>query len=823
VPVSFATPVAHQTDADYTAFNNAIGLGRPFRQPYTAALATNPNNYARGLELFLAAAGDGARLYAWLDGSVTFVAATSAAPGERLVLATSPTVTGAGTNSMNRLPMLERPPKRLTFENVDRAAVQTALETLLTEAHIAATGPAATWHPSMRLMVTAGTAAPVTLKTYLDGHAPVAATVTTLVTDLLTPPATGTPLLTQVPVKAGDVVGRAAAYLATDPLPTPEPFPLGAVADSARARRVTIVVEDSGDNQLDPLYFLYVFMRRMLVTPTANRIVVTLTNIVVGANLVHPLVTLLPALNAATVPTARTQVAGAYRYRIGDLGNWHGYPFPPVTRVSLGEWRYTAAGVFEARVASTSAAIATAATPAHTTKVTSYWTAHAAITNTICTRLQVPVELVTALACNESLPDLSPRSIRLEPLLTANRTKVRASAHAALELSYDKVVGTEVTVTGVTRQANEQSLLRVTLGSPRAITANRFASKKLRLLVGDAHRLEITANTAGAATATAYDITVKDHLVSGGGTPAGTQPPATTWYYSIAARVAANAAAAPVETVLTRDGVLRRLRFRAGINTLPAGTVVTVLQNGAATTLTATLGGTPTQTADDLVNEVTVASGDRIVVRVATPAGAATALLRNVTCTLQFAPAGAGTAYVLEGYSPPSPGVPNPWNGAALVRAGRTLTWDQLSNVMDALGGARVSPGLLQTLISTAVALMRYLNELDPGIYAAVGVTPAPANAGGYLQWLCTPAHSILLGAAYMRELYRKKDTRLDLPVVGAAYNRGNVSTTPNRPWGFGDPTWVYPDHIAPYFNAAVGYFDGATPPAVAPTVRFLS
>jgi hypothetical protein len=247
------------------------------------------------------------------------------------------------------------------------------------------------------------------------------------------------------------------------------------------------------------------------------------------------------------------------------------------------------------------------------------------------------------------------------------------------------------------------------------------------------------------------------------------------------------------------------------------------MRNGAATGLTAILAA-GTLIGSDNANTQDVVVGDRIALRVDTAAGGAGQQIRNIGCRVQFAPDNTGTVYTLEGYTPPG-AVPNPWNGGALVRPGdSTLTWAQLADVVDGLRGARVSPGLLQTLISTAMGAVRYLNRLDPGIFARLGFPAPPATPGRYLNdWLLTAEHSVLLGAAYLRQAYVTNDTRFDLPYSGAVYNGGNTNPVPNTRWGFQNAGWEYPDLVAPYFNAAVDLFNGPPAPATAPAVRFMS
>jgi len=129
--------------------------------------------------------------------------------------------------------------------------------------------------------------------------------------------------------------------------------------------------------------------------------------------------------------------------------------------------------------------------------------------------------------------------------------------------------------------------------------------------------------------------------------------------------------------------------------------------------------------------------------------------------------------------------VPDPWVGAAFVKAGSTLTWDQLVSVVNATNGERISPGILQTLISTARSMLPWLNALQPNIFTALGNATTPATAGGFLNdWLINAGRSILVGAAYIRQGYNLNGTRFDLPLVGSAYNHGHPESDAASPWG---------------------------------------
>lgn len=808
--INFATPIAHRTDTNYAAFANALARGRPFRQPLQTA--PTPANFAPGLEVFLTSAGEVANLYAWLDGTLTWQASTASDPGHRLILTTSPRVL-SGTGSLSSLHTLEGKPREAIYENVDQAAVLTALETLISTAYTAAAAaPAApsNWHPCMRLQVTGGTTTR-TLKAYIDNHVPAAATIATLVTGFLV--ASATAILRVLPVKAGDQIGRAAAYLATDPLPPSPPFSLGTAADANRARRLTFRTTDNNCAQvINPIYYLHIFMRRMLL-PASGRIVNSVTTILSGATLNHPLVTLYPPLGNAAVPRAREQISKQTWWPIGDLNTFHIHPTAAANATV--EWRYDNAGLFEVRNRTTTANVPMTPSEDQTTKINNLWAAQGAALGTICETLQIPCELVMAHVGTESPQNLDERAVRIEPLLDSNRTQLRtAGVSATDELAYDKLVGFEGNVTAVTLNANGTSTVSITMNELQTWPANDL--KKKRLLVGEVDRLEITANTARTKTNATCDITMKDLALSGRFTVGATQGHGATMYYSPSTQAAGNATETAVRHNLMRTGTLRTLRVRAAGNTLDGTTTVTVWMNGATTALTVTLAAGATN-GSDTTHTVNVPANAQISIKVVT--AGTTGQIRDLQYDLLHAPT-TGAAFVLYGYST---SVPNPWTGGTAVRTGtgRTLTWAQLATIVDAYRGLRISPGLIQTLISTAMERLTFLSAIAPGIYATLGVPTPPATASGYLNdWLLHGPRSILMGAAYLRNGYLSKSTCFDVPLTSAHYNSGGIRSSSGSRWGLeyhGD----YPGRVGPHMNAAVNLFDGPSPPAVAPTIRF--
>lgn len=819
--VNFATPIAHQPTANYTAFSNAITLGRAFRQPLLTA--PNPATFCRGWELFLSSAGDVDRVFAWLDGTLTWQASTAAAAGDRLILETDTAIRTARTG-LRQLQIVEAHPVRATYENLSQAGVQVSLEALINAAYTtAAAAPAqpSRWHPAMRLRVRDGRTNR-SLKQYLDGHAPASATVTALVGGFLGGAAApGGVVLGRLPVLAGDAIGRTAPYIAGDPLPVTTAFPLGPATDPNRARRLTFAVQDHCGQFVNPLYYHHIFMRQMLL-PAARRVVVSLTSIVAGGAMAHPLVTAFPALSAPAIPSAREPIGGQSRFPIGDLATFHG--FPAVGPVSRLEWRYAATGTFQAqaRVAGT-VVPRMAPTAAQATRVNTLWNRHGPAVAGACGALQVPCEAAVGLLCTEAPPNLDERAVRFEPLRKRDRDRLHSGGtSAADELAYDKVVGLQGTATAATHRADGTTQLDVTLLANRTWSANQLRTRGWFLLVDDADRLAITANSAGTNTNT-YQLTVEDRKLAGGFANRGSSGPGTALFHAPDQRAAGNAVSGLVQMALPRQGMMRRLYVAATSNTLDGPTTVTVFRNGTATALTVTLAAGD-RTGRDTTNTFVTASGDNLSVHVATAGttGAVTDLTWNFLHAPAAAPAAGGAppgdVWVLEGFST---SVPNPWNGPAALRAGRTLTWDQVLPITEQTLGQRVSPGLLQTLISTAIGVIPWLNAVAPGIFAALAIPPPPAAIADFLNdWLAHGDHSILLGIAYIRLGYNTKGTCFDLPLVGAAYNAGMLRTVPNSIWGLryhGE----YVERAGPHFNAASALFTGPVL-ATAPSDLFM-
>src|SRR5919108_350227 len=125
--VVFATPIAHQTATDYPAYAGRLLRGRPFRQPLETP--SDGAGFGPGLEVFIAADDALTGLYAWLDGELAW-----SADGTLTLTPDRASLYGR-RSTYPILDMLEAPPALIAYDNVDRAAVQAALEARIAAAY----------------------------------------------------------------------------------------------------------------------------------------------------------------------------------------------------------------------------------------------------------------------------------------------------------------------------------------------------------------------------------------------------------------------------------------------------------------------------------------------------------------------------------------------------------------------------------------------------------------------------------------------------------------------------------------------------------------
>ncbi len=114
------------------------------------------------------------------------------------------------------------------------------------------------------------------------------------------------------------------------------------------------------------------------------------------------------------------------------------------------------------------------------------------------------------------------------------------------------------------------------------------------------------------------------------------------------------------------------------------------------------------------------------------------------------------------------------------------MTWTEYFAAIDRFAldsyiTSRVSPGLAQTLISTANSALTnvqaFVRRQYPNNTATVlqrlGLASIPTTPSTMLLWLMNPVNSLVAGAAYMRQ--KCSLSRWDLPRVGSYYNDGGA------------------------------------------------
>jgi len=170
-----------------------------------------------------------------------------------------------------------------------------------------------------------------------------------------------------------------------------------------------------------------------------------------------------------------------------------------------------------------------------------------------------------------------------------------------------------------------------------------------------------------------------------------------------------------------------------------------------------------------------------------------------------------------------------------LIESSRSAdyTWQKLVEDLNAQQKLweRVSPGLSQTLVSTAI---NTLQPLDAQKKKDLGLTlPDLTKGGEVFKWLLEAKNSLAVGTAYKVKL-NTASIGFDLPMLASAYNSGSVKslggscTEASNPFNLcfaagymlGQST-----SLAPLYNAAIRLFerydllDGTV--MVAPAVRF--
>lgn len=186
----------------------------------------------------------------------------------------------------------------------------------------------------------------------------------------------------------------------------------------------------------------------------------------------------------------------------------------------------------------------------------------------------------------------------------------------------------------------------------------------------------------------------------------------------------------------------------------------------------------------------------------------------QTTFTLTVAnPTGAsfaiGAVTILEGFNTSAP---LPWNGAAPVRSGKALTWNQLVTIIEATGGRHASVGLVRITLARAIEAFTWLNktqlfsDLSPSTLIIPPTIPSP---GELLQYsgsdglMLIGTSGLLVAAVCMRLEYSGRATCFDIPkALEALGSKYYANSNKERDPGFeADPLWntlAFAEYVAP-------------------------
>ncbi len=118
----------------------------------------------------------------------------------------------------------------------------------------------------------------------------------------------------------------------------------------------------------------------------------------------------------------------------------------------------------------------------------------------------------------------------------------------------------------------------------------------------------------------------------------------------------------------------------------------------------------------------------------------------------------------------------------AISQNNSTITWNQARDVI-AIVPDRASPGIMQTLVETAVRRYNWLESWFEDIADTFEITELPTDNAERYDWLLTARHSILVGAATIKYAYCNYNGEFDLVKLYSCYNAGSIRYQ-NNYWG---------------------------------------
>ncbi len=447
MPTRFAFPIMHITSGDYLPFTDKFLLGRTFFQPIESLkvkdlyptggppeIAAHLNDpisrfYAPGIEMFFDGVdAEVSKIYSMFDGFITWI-------GDRLILTPEPK---KALQELSKTDMLEAGLGRVIYENIEKASMKTALVDLILTSY-----QAANKHPILKCALLPG---------------PVMTTFNAILS--VTLPADRESIIGPIvdsflagggqtfPIKAGELLGKADFFKATDELPDAASRPawFKTIADADRARKILVITKDVGKQVLNPWYYLHNYVSSQ--TPIT----------------IHPY---SHPLLAGTVPPTygRNIIGTTYYFPLGALNTLHGVPSddsdskPFFSPRSTNKWRYDDDGFFEANEYNKAGNATAFAIPDGVTaqnKFNKLRTTYLTLLNDYCEKLQIPVGLMFGIFGAET-SGKSTADVRLEPLYEYNEKQL--APNTTLIDKYNKLTGFHCQASRVMKKGDDFKFL----------------------------------------------------------------------------------------------------------------------------------------------------------------------------------------------------------------------------------------------------------------------------------------------------------------------------------------------------------------------------
>lgn len=796
--IKFAMPVSHQA-------NTPVAKGTlSFHQP----VAGKPSDTVHGIELFVPDTSPGADVFASFDGKLTYKPASGSSPNALELLIDQKTDAPLG-----KVVSVEGRPTRILYEDVDPAGVRTALVTLLTENYVSNTA-----HPWLKAMCIATGERSASTKEVLDAKG--VDFVYEIVDGFLQGSGDS-----DIAVLAGDVVGVAGSRPGSPP------------AD--QKRRLIFSILDVGDQFINPLYYIYLYAvrRTSLVT--------------VPDPATHPLIQAF-ATDLSVLPVARRSVtlngSSVDAFALGALASAHKAPR------GLVSWQFTT----EAKIDVVGEPGGLDPTAADTSIVRNIWQGAGQDFADLCRGLQIPCEIVTAIASTES--GGNPKAYRFEPMERTNLE--RAQARPDLLLKYDKTLAVGITGYTPTRIRTPPTFnggipvtkLLCTLAQSTQLGEGKISASATRsvFLIDDVYRPILHSYKRGTGTTHEVHIFEERFLRTvqptvGPGQKAFYHPDLTGADPALPGVSTPASASVDVTYTTRRAGLARALRVQLKKKVkvpLKVSLWVADVEQFAVTIPAGKLNG------GNATDSVEIPLDGRVSVLVETTGNESS----NVDLSFEWylgvagaegVPQSSSNMWVIAdggGSAFGFPPIPEPWVGTQLVRTDRgsdpnILTWDEVATLIDLTqgprgadlepGGSFMSPGYMQTLVSTAWSMLRRGWSLaSPALQERLG--PRPATPADLIRtgWLLQRLNSLFVGLVLARVHYNTGGTKFDLPWVHHWFHGvPKKDAGPVTRWGVSTPKTnvdgSYLNTQARRYNAAVELFSSSPPPAVAPSVRF--